>query len=270
VRVSVNYDRQRRFDMSSHNPPVLDFTGKTVLVTGAASGFGEEIARSFASAGARLVVVDRDGPGAERVAGDLRDAVAITTDLTDETQIQAMARVVQKNFGGLDVLVNNAGLPHRLGPFEQMKLEDIDFQWAVNLRNVVLTSQACLPLLKRNVGSSIVNVASIGAVRPRPGMLMYSAMKGGIIVFTRGLATEVAPAVRVNCVTPVASETGFVKNSLGSDTFTDDMRAAILKDIPMGRTSRPTDVADAILFLASDRAQFLTGVVLDVDGGRSI
>lgn len=256
--------------MSTPTLPTLDFTDKSVLVTGAASGFGEAIARAFASAGANVIVADINLEGATRVAGELPAAVALPVDVTKEHQLRDLITAAGQAFGYLDVLVNNAGLPHRRASLEDMRVEDIDFQYAVNLRNVALTSKFALPLLRQRPGSSIVNVSSIGAVRPRPGMLIYSAMKGGIITFTRGLATEVAPEVRVNAVTPVASETGFVKNSLGTDKFTDEMRAAILKDIPMGRASDPADIADAVLFLASDRARFLTGVILDVDGGRSI
>jgi len=256
--------------MAVHAPVVLDFTGKTALVTGAASGFGAAIARAFGAAGANVVVADINADGAKQVASELPSAVAVHVDVTQEQQLRDLIAATDQAFGRLDVLVNNAGLPHRRASLEDMPVSDIDFQFTVNLRNVVLTSKFALPLLRRQAGSSIVNVSSIGAVRPRPGMLMYSAVKGGIITFTRGLAVEVAPDVRVNAVTPVASETGFVKNSLGTEKFTDEMRAAILKDIPLGRTSDPSDIADAVLFLASDRARFLTGVILDVDGGRSI
>lgn len=252
------------------DPPLLDFRGKRVVVTGAASGFGEATARAFGAAGAQVVVADIDRDGAERVAKDLPSAIAVTVDVTQEQHLRDLMTATAEAFGGIDVLVNNAGLPHRRAPLQEMSVEDIDFQFTVNLRSVALASKFALPLLRRSPGSSIVNVSSVGSIRPRPGMLMYSAMKGGINVFTRGLATEVAPDVRVNAVTPVASETGFVKNSLGTDTFTDEMRRAIVAEIPMGRPSRPDDIADAILFLASSRAEFLTGVILDVDGGRSI
>jgi 3-oxoacyl-[acyl-carrier protein] reductase len=256
--------------MTANSAPVLDFTDRTVIVTGGAGGFGEAIARAFGGAGANVVVADINEEGAQKVAASLPSAVAVRTDVTKEDDLRAMIATAETSFGGLDVLVNNAGLPHRRAPLTEMSVEDIDFQFVINLRNVVLSSKFALPLLRQRPGSSIVNVSSIGAVRPRPGMLMYSAMKGGIITFTRGLATEVAPDVRVNAVTPVASETGFVKNSLGTDGFTEEMRKAIVSEIPMGRTSNPTDIANGVLFLASDRAAFLTGIILDIDGGRSI
>jgi 3-oxoacyl-[acyl-carrier protein] reductase len=256
--------------MTTVDPPALDFTGKTVIVTGGAAGFGAATARAFAKAGAQVVIADRNLDGAKLVACELPAAIAAHTDVTREEDLRELMSTTEQAFGRLDALVNNAAMPHLRAPFETMTTADIDFQFTVNLRSVMLASKYALPLLRRTAGSSIVNVASIGAVRPRPGMLTYSTLKGGVIVFTRGLAAEVAPDVRVNAVTPVASETGFVKNSLGTDGYTDEMRAALLRDIPMGRTADPTDIADAILFLASEQAKFLTGVILDVDGGRSI
>ena len=244
--------------------------GKSVLVTGAAGGFGAATAAAFARSGARVVLADIDLGRAQALAATLPGAVAVYCDVRDADVIAAAVSAAVEANGGLDVLVNNAGLPHRRAPLEALSVEDIEFQLTMNVRSVALACKLALPELRRRPGAAIVNVSSIGAARPRPGMVMYSATKGAVITLTRGLAAEVAPDVRVNVVCPVASETGFVKNALGTDRFTAEMRQAIVSEIPMGRAAEPDDIARAILYLASDRAAFLTGVVLDVDGGRSI
>jgi 3-oxoacyl-[acyl-carrier protein] reductase len=257
-------------------PPAADtgaeagLRGKSVLVTGAAGGFGAATAAAFARSGARVVLADVDLDRARETAAGLGGACAVRCDVLDAADITSAIGVAVDRNGGLDVLVNNAGLPHRRAPLETLSVHDVEFQLAMNVRSVVLACQLALPELRRRPGASIVNVSSIGAVRPRPGMVMYSATKGAVLTLTRGLAAEVAPDVRVNVVCPVASETGFVKNALGTDRLTEEMRHAIVSEIPMGRPATPDDVARAILYLASDRAAFLTGVVLDVDGGRSI
>jgi 3-oxoacyl-[acyl-carrier protein] reductase len=246
------------------------FVGKTVVVTGAASGFGAATARAFGLAGADVIVSDIDLDGARRVAAELPSATPAGADVTDGDAIRQLIAQAVNTYGGLDVLVNNAGLPHRRTPLEELSVEDVEFQLVMNVRSVALACKFALPALRRRPGSSIVNVSSIGATRPRPGMVMYSATKAAVITLTRGLATEVAPEVRVNVVCPVASETGFVKNALGTDRFTPEMREAIVSEIPMGRPALPEDIANGVLFLASDQAAFLTGVVLDIDGGHSI
>jgi 3-oxoacyl-[acyl-carrier protein] reductase len=246
------------------------FAGKSVIVTGGAGGFGSAIARGFGAAGAQVVVSDVDLDAAREVAESLPTAVAIRTDVTSPQAVEQLVADAVITFGGVDVLVNNAGLPHRRAPLEAMSVEDVDFQLTMNVRSVFLVCKLALPQLRKRPGSSIVNVASIGARRPRRGMVIYNASKAAVLTLTRGLATELAPAIRVNAVNPVASETGFVKNALGTDTFDDESRRALVAEIPMGRLAMPADVANSVLFLASESAAFLTGVCLDVDGGRGI
>lgn len=246
------------------------FAGKSVIVTGGAGGFGSAIARAFGEAGAQVVVSDINLDAAREVAGSLPAAVAIHTDVTSPQAVERLVSDAISAFGGVDVLVNNAGLPHRQAPFETMSVEDVDFQLTMNVRSVFLACKLALPQLRKRPGSSIVNVASIGARRPRRGMIIYNATKGAVLTLTRGLATELAPTIRVNAVNPVASETGFVKNALGTDTFGDELCKALVAEIPMGRLAMPADVANSVLFLASESAAFLTGVCLDVDGGRGI
>jgi 3-oxoacyl-[acyl-carrier protein] reductase len=246
------------------------FTGRVAVVTGAGSGFGEATARAFASEGASVVVADIDLAAAERVAKELDSAIAVAVDVADPDAVSEMVDATVTAFGGIDVLVNNAGIPHRAMPLVDLPVETADRVLAVNVRSVFLACKYALPHLQQRPGASIVNVASIGALRPRPGMTVYNATKGAVLTLTRGLAAEVAPAVRVNAVNPVVAETGFVKGAQGIDVLPDEVRAAMVAGIPLGRPASTRDVAEAILYLASDTANFLTGVCLDIDGGRSI
>lgn len=248
----------------------LDFTDRTVLVTGGAGGFGGATARTFAEHGARVVIADLDLDAANALAATLPNAIAVQTDVTDPDALHAAVAAAVEHGGGLDVLVNNAGAPNRGGPLEEVSLEVLDWLYQINLRSTVIASQAALPHLRRSEHAAIVNVASISAKRPRPGHAVYCALKAGVETFTRALAVEVAPRVRVNAVSPVIAETGFVANAFGAAKLTDEQRSMMVSGIPMGRTAVPQDVANAVLYLASDLASFETGVCLDVDGGRSI
>ncbi|NEW69903.1 SDR family oxidoreductase [Streptomyces rhizosphaericus] len=248
----------------------LSFKNKVVVVTGAAGGFGSATARTFADAGAHVVVSDIDTAGAERVAAGLPSAIAITTDVTDPDAVRSLVDAAESAFGGIDVMVNNAGVPHRKCDLIDLDVEAVDWQLAVNVRSVFLGCKYAVPALRRRGGGVIINVASIAAKRPRPGLTVYNATKGAVITLTRGLAGEVAPNVRVNAVNPVVAETGFVRSLTGSDVLPDDLRRDWVSGIPMARTASPQDVANSIFYLASDQAGFLTGVCLDVDGGRSI
>jgi 3-oxoacyl-[acyl-carrier protein] reductase len=248
----------------------LSFKNKVVVVTGAAGGFGSATARAFAAAGAHVVVSDIDTTGAERLAADLPSAIAVTTDVTDADAMRDLVDASESAFGGIDVMVNNAGVPHRAGNLVDLDVETVDRQLAVNVRSVFLGCKYAVPALRRRGGGVVVNVASIAAKRPRPGLTVYNATKGAVITMTRGLAVEVAPDVRVNAVNPVISETGFVKSLTGADDLPEDLRRNWVAGIPMGRTATADDVAHSVLYLASDQAGFLTGVCLDIDGGRSI
>ena len=248
----------------------VSFQDKIVVVTGAAGGFGSATARAFADAGAHVVVSDIDTTGAEEVAADQPSAIAVTTDVTDATAVADLVSAAESAFGGLDVLVNNAGVPHRKGDLVDMDVEAVDAQFAINTRSVFLGCKYAVPAMRRRGTGVIVNVASIGAKRPRPGLTVYNATKAAVITLTRGLASEVAPDVRVNAVNPVAAQTGFVKRLTGVDDLPDELRESWVAGIPMARIAAPADVASSILYLASEQAGFLTGVCLDIDGGRSI
>ena len=253
----------------------MRFDGKSVIVTGAASGFGEAIANRFAAEGANVVAADIDAAGGNRVVGAIKDAggqaVFVRTDVSKAAEVQAMIAAAVTQFGGLDILVNNAGFSHHMMPLWELPEEEYDRVFSVNTKGVYLGAKYAVPVLRERGGGVIVNTASIGAVAPRPGVTAYNATKGAVVTMTRGLAAEVAPfRIRVNAVNPVAADTQFVKGALGMDSMPEPIRQAVVQGIPLGRLAEPRDVAAAVLFLASDDAEFLTGVCLNVDGGRSI
>lgn len=248
----------------------LSFNDKTVIVTGGASGFGAATARTFAEAGANVVVADINLEGAQTVADGLPSAIADGVDVLDEGAVISLISRAEEAFGKVDVMVNNAGLPHQMKPMLEMTAAEVDQQCAINIRSVFFGSKYAAISMGKTGGGVIVNTASIAALRPRPGLTIYNATKGAVVTMTRGLATELGPDIRVNAVNPLVSETGFIKNALGMDMMSDTARAAFTEQVPLGRLAVPQDVANAIVFLASDAASMLTGVCLDVDGGRSI
>jgi 3-oxoacyl-[acyl-carrier protein] reductase len=253
----------------------MRFRDKIAVVTGAASGFGAAIAKCFAAEGARVVVADVDEAGGEEVAAAITDsggaAISVRVDVSRADQVKAMIDAAVAQYGGLDILVNNAGFSHHMMPLWDLPEEDYDRVFAVNTKGVYLGAKYAVPALRERGGGVIVNTASIGAVAPRPGVTAYNATKGAVVTMTRGLAMEVAPyKIRVNAVNPVASDTAFFKGALGVDAVPDPIRKGLIEGIPLGRLAEPLDVATAVLFLASEDAGFITGVCLDVDGGRSI
>jgi 3-oxoacyl-[acyl-carrier protein] reductase len=244
-------------------------------VTGAGSGFGEAIATRFAREGARVLVADVSEENGRRVVQAITQeggaARFLRVDVSRSVDVKAMIDDAVSAFGGLDILVNNAGFSHRMMPLWELPEEDYERVFATNVRGVYLGCKYAVPVMKESGGGVIINTASIGAVAPRPGVTAYNATKGAVITLTRGLAVEVAPfRIRVNAVNPVAAATGFMKGALGLDALPDAIRQQLVATIPLGRLTEPRDVAAAVLFLASDDAEFLTGVCLDVDGGRSI
>lgn len=253
----------------------MRFQNKIAVVTGAASGFGAAIAKCFAAEGASVVVADVDEAGGKEVAAEILEsggaAVFARTDVSQADQVKAMIDTAVAEYGGLDILVNNAGFCHRMMPLWDLPEEEYDRVFSVNTKGVYLGAKYAVPALQKRGGGVIVNTASIGAVAPRPGVTAYNATKGAVVTMTRGLAMEVAPyRIRVNAVNPVASDTAFFKGALGVDTVPEPIRKGLIEGIPLGRLSEPLDVANAVLFLASEDASFITGVCLEVDGGRSI
>lgn len=244
------------------------FAGKCVVVTGAASGFGKAMSEKFAAAGASVVVADINGQGAKAVAAELPDAISFQLDVSSEEQNRALIEATVEAFGKIDVFCANAGIPHRAKMMVKQDLEEFDSMWAINVRSIFLAAKYCVPHMLE--GSSIVNTSSIGAKRPRPGLAAYYAAKGAVVTLTKAMAIELAPKIRVNAVCPVSAPTGFDMNAVGSENLSPEAEAGVIAGIPLGRRASPEDVASSVFFLASDEAEFLTGVCLDVDGGRAI
>jgi 3-oxoacyl-[acyl-carrier protein] reductase len=246
--------------------------GKRAIVTGAGRGFGEGIATRFAAEGASVVVADINGNTAGDVAGAINAAggraVACTVDVSRSEQVKDMVDAAVSEFGGLDILVNNAGTTHRNQPMLDVDEASFDRVFAVNVKSIYLGAIHGVPAM--GPGSVIVNVASTAGVRPRPGLTWYNSSKGAAITMTRSMAVELAPKrIRVVAVNPVIGDTPLLAQFLpGEDT--PEMRQKFIDTIPLGRLSTPTDVARACLFLASDEAEFLTGVCMEVDGGRCV
>ena len=253
----------------------MRFQNKSVVVTGAGSGFGAAIAARFAREGAKVLVADVNEEGGRGVTASITNEGGVArffrADVSRAADVEAMIGDAVAAHGGLDVLVNNAGFSHRVMAMWDLPEHDFDRVFATNVKGVFLGCKYAVPAMKSRGGGVIVNTASIGAVAPRPGVTAYNATKGAVITLTRGLAVEVAPLkIRVNAVNPVAAETGFMKTALGIDKLPPELKKQLLATVPLGRLAEPRDVAAAVAFLASDDAEFLTGVCLDVDGGRSI
>lgn len=248
------------------------YDGKVVLVTGGGGGFGEGIARHLAGLGAQVVVADLREDAARAVADSIgaERALAVAADVADDASVAAMAAAAVARFGRVDVLVNNAGITHRNQPLLDVDEATFDRVYAVNVKSLYLTARHVVPLMRRQRRGVIVNIASTAGPRPRPGLVWYSGTKGAAITITKGMALELAPdGIRVVAVNPVMGETGLIGQFLpGPDT--PEVRAKILSTIPLGRFSRPLDVARAVAYLAGDEADFITGVCMEVDGGRCL
>lgn len=247
---------------------------KVAVITGAGSGFGEGIATRFAEEGARVIAADINGEAAERIADEIRKAggaaVAVSADVSNCSDMAKIIAAAVDAFGVLDIVVNNAGTTHKNRPMLEVDEESYDRIFAVNVKSVYHSAIHAVPVFRRQGHGNFINIASTAGVRPRPGLTWYSATKGAVITMTKGMAVELAPDnIRANAINPVVSATGLLKEFLpGPDT--PEMRAKFVATIPLGRMSTPRDVAATCTFLACDDAEFLTGVCLEVDGGRCI
>lgn len=244
--------------------------GKTAIVTGGASGFGAGIARKFVAEGARVIIADLNGELADELAHDLGDAaLPLRVNVAENASVEAMAAVAREQFGDLDILVNNAGVTHLPKPMDEVTDDEFDRIIAVNARAIFLAARHFVPAMKQAGRGAILNVASTGGVSPRPNLTWYNASKGWAITATKGMAVELAPfGVRVNAINPVAGETPLLKSFMGEDT--PEVRAKFLSTIPLGRFSTPEDMGAAACYLCSDEASMVTGVCMEVDGGRCI
>lgn len=244
--------------------------GKTAIVTGGASGFGAGIVRKFTAEGARVMIADINGEAAAALAAEIGDpAVAQTVNVADGQSVDAMAAAALDRLGQVDILVNNAGVTHLPTPMEDVSEDDFDRVYRVNMKSIYFTARALVPHMKSRGQGAILNVASTAGLSPRPKLNWYNASKGWVITASRTMAVELAPeGIRVNALAPVAGETPLLKSFLGEDT--PEMRAKFLSTIPLGRFSQPEDMGNAACYLCSDEASMITGVVMEVDGGRCI
>jgi 3-oxoacyl-[acyl-carrier protein] reductase len=243
--------------------------GKVAVITGGASGFGEVMARRFVAEGAKVMVADMNAAGAKAVADSIGDAVrSIGADVTKAAEADAMIAATVDAFGGLDILVNNAGAPQFINNFEDVTEDEIDLIFNVNVKSWLFTNRAAIPHLAGNGGGSIINTASVAGLRPRAGAAWYNASKAAACSLTLTMAAELAAKnIRVNALCPVAAETPLFEGVVGE--ITDAKRERFTATIPLGRLAVPDDVASAAVYLASDEATFMTGVLLPIDGGRT-
>lgn len=243
---------------------------KIAIVTGGGSGFGEGIVRKFVAEGARVVIADRDEAAAGRVADALPGStIAAVADIANESGFASVVQKALSEFGGLDIIVNNAGVGHTPQPLETVTDEMFDRIANVNMKSIYYGAKLAVPHFKQKKYGVVLNVASTGGVSPRPNLTWYNASKGWVITATRAMAVELAPfGIRVNAINPVAGETPLLKTFMGQDT--PEIRAKFLSTIPIGRFSTPEDMGNAAAFLCSDEAGMITGVAMEVDGGRCI
>jgi 3-oxoacyl-[acyl-carrier protein] reductase len=246
---------------------------KITIVTGAASGFGKGIAQRFALEGARVVASDIDTANGERVVREIVDAGGdarfVQGDVSKDADVKRMVEFAIAQFGGLDVVVNNAGTTHRNQSMLDVTEEQFDRIYAVNVKSLFLTAKHAVPHMRAKRNGVFITIASTAGVRPRPGLTWYNGSKGAAIVTSRSMAAELAKDnIRVNIINPVAGETAMLAQFMGEDT--PEKRAQFVASIPLGRLSQPSDIATAAVFFASDEASFITGTCLEVDGGRCV
>ena len=249
----------------------MRLANKIALVTGAASGFGAEIARTFAREGAKVVLLDLNKSGVQDVAAAIGpEALALAGDVASARDVSAAVEASLARHGRLDIVVNNAGWTHRNRPLLEVSEAEFDKVYAVNVKSIYLMTQAVVPVMRSQGGGTIINIGSTAGIRPRPGLAWYNGSKGAVHLLSRSMAAELAPdKIRVNCVAPVIGETGLLESFMGLPD-TPENRAKFIATIPLGRMSKPRDVANACLYLASEEAEFVTGIVLEVDGGRDV
>lgn len=244
--------------------------GKTAIVTGGASGFGEGIVRKFLDEGARVVIADINIDAANRLADEVgKDAIAVYVDVTSGASVEQLRTDTEKSFDRIDIVINNAGVTHLPAALDQVSEEDFDRVFAVNCKSVYLMARTFIPDMKARKAGVILNIASTAGVSPRPNLNWYNSSKGWMNTATKTMAVELASfGIRVNAVNPVAGETPLLPSFMGGDT--PELRQKFISTIPLGRFSTPEDIANASCYLCSDEASMITGVCMEVDGGRVI
>ena len=245
--------------------------GKITIVTGGAGGFGEGIVRAYIAEGAKVVIADLDvakGPALAKELG--ANAVFVKCDVSNGSDVKALVKTCVDTFGIPEVVVNNAGTTHKNMPLMEVDEETFDRMFAINVKSIFYMTREVVPLMRQRKKGVMLNVGSTAGIRPRPGLTWYNGSKGAVNLLSKSLAVELAPDnIRVNAICPVMGETGLLEKFMGMPD-TPENRARFIATIPLGRLCRPSDVAAAALFLASDAAEFLTGMEVPVDGGRTV
>lgn len=247
---------------------------KVAVVTGGGSGFGEGIAKTYAQQGAAVIVADISEAGGQRVVDEItRDggrARFVRADVSQRADMDRLLAAALEHFGAMHIMVNNAGTTHRNRPMLEVDEAEFDRIFAINVKSIYLSAQVFVPHFRRVGGGAFVNIASTAGIRPRPGLTWYNSSKGAVITMSKSMAGELGPdKIRVNCVNPVISATGLLGEFMGVPD-TPENRKKFVATIPMGRFSTPQDIANACLYLGSDEAEFVTGVCIEVDGGRCV
>jgi 3-oxoacyl-[acyl-carrier protein] reductase len=244
---------------------------KVAIVTGAASGFGAEIARIYVAEGAKVIVADINDEGAKKVAAPLgENALAVKCDVTNKADVDNLVAQTVKRFGTLDIVVNNAGWTHKNQPMLEVSEADFDRVYAINVKSIYYMTFAVLPIMRKKKSGVILNVGSTAGIRPRPGLTWYNSSKGAVNLMSKSMAVELGPDnIRVNAICPVMGATGLLESFMGVPD-TPENRKKFISTIPLGRLSDPKDIAKAAVYLASDDAEFITGVEFPVDGGRTV
>ncbi len=245
--------------------------GKVAIVTGGAAGFGEGIVRLFVEQGARVVLADLDTAKGEELARQLGTAARfVRCDVAVSADVAALVAACVQAFGVPDIVVNNAGTTHANQPMLNVDEATFDRMFAVNVKSIYHMAHAVVPLMRGRRKGVILNVGSTAGIRPRPGLTWYNASKGAVNLLSKSMAVELGPdGIRVNAICPVLGETGLLEKFMGVPD-TPENRARFIATIPLGRLSRASDVAAAALYLASDAAEFISGVELPVDGARTV
>lgn len=244
---------------------------KVAIVTGAASGFGAEIAHQYVLEGAKVAVADINAAGAKAVADAIgENAIAVTCDVTKRADIDALVAATVAQFGRLDIVINNAGWTHKNQPLLDVDEATFDRVYDINVKSIFHMTHAVVPLMRKQGGGVILNIGSTAGIRPRPGLTWYNSSKGAVNLMSKSLAVELGPdKIRVNAICPVMGATGLLESFMGMPD-TPENRKKFIATIPLGRLSEPKDIARAAVYLGSDDAEFISGVEFPVDGARTV
>jgi 3-oxoacyl-[acyl-carrier protein] reductase len=248
---------------------------KSIIVTGAGNGIGEGIAKRLAAAGAQVIVNDINVAMGEAVVAAIIKAGGTASffkaDVTQSADVKALVAAAISRYGRLDVMVNNAGWTHRNQPALDVSEDDFDKCYAINVKSIYLSTIHATPVFRTQGGGSFINIASTAGVRPRPGLTWYNGSKGAVITTSKSLAAELGPDnIRVNCINPVFNPDTGLSAEFAGGPVDEDRKAKFRASIPLGRFSTALDVANAALYLASDEADFISGVCIEVDGARCV